>query len=139
VRSASAILQVLLLPVNGKGDMPLHYCYLPLQVGAERYNLFTGCPQARTATIVLRGGSEQVGLCSCCLVLAWLTPRKMLLHSFQTAALDKLRFCVAGKCLLDTGAFAVAIVAATNLTSSQFGLSTPLTFCYLPVFVCTVH
>lgn len=29
------------------------------QVGAERYNLFMGCPQARTATIVLRGGSEQ--------------------------------------------------------------------------------
>jgi chaperonin GroEL (HSP60 family) len=31
----------------------------PKKVGAERYNLFTGCPQARTATIVLRGGSEQ--------------------------------------------------------------------------------
>jgi T-complex protein 1 subunit eta len=30
-----------------------------LQVGGERYNLFTGCSQARTATIVLRGGSEQ--------------------------------------------------------------------------------
>ena len=29
------------------------------QVGAERYNVFTGCPRARTATIVLRGGSEQ--------------------------------------------------------------------------------
>ena len=29
------------------------------QVGAERYNLFTGCPHARTATLVLRGGSEQ--------------------------------------------------------------------------------
>ena len=29
------------------------------QVGAERYNLFKGCPQAKTATIVLRGGSEQ--------------------------------------------------------------------------------
>lgn len=29
------------------------------QVGGERYNLFTGCEQARTATIVLRGGSEQ--------------------------------------------------------------------------------
>eukprot|EP00771_Trimastix_marina_P000502 gnl/Trimastix_PCT/1521.p1 GENE.gnl/Trimastix_PCT/1521~~gnl/Trimastix_PCT/1521.p1 ORF type:complete len:585 (-),score=197.02 gnl/Trimastix_PCT/1521:27-1721(-) len=28
------------------------------QVGAERYNLFTGCPNARTATLVLRGGSE---------------------------------------------------------------------------------
>ncbi|KAK9846000.1 hypothetical protein WJX81_008028 [Elliptochloris bilobata] len=29
------------------------------QVGAERFNLFTGCPRARTATMVLRGGSEQ--------------------------------------------------------------------------------
>ena len=32
---------------------------LPQQVGAERYNLFTGCPKAKTATMVLRGGSEQ--------------------------------------------------------------------------------
>ena len=30
-----------------------------LQVGAERFNLFTGCPKAKTATMVLRGGSEQ--------------------------------------------------------------------------------
>lgn len=30
-----------------------------VQVGAERYNLFMGCPHARTATLVLRGGSEQ--------------------------------------------------------------------------------
>lgn len=29
------------------------------QVGNERYNLFMGCPQAKTATLVLRGGSEQ--------------------------------------------------------------------------------
>lgn len=29
------------------------------QVGDERYNVFTGCPSAQTATIVLRGGSEQ--------------------------------------------------------------------------------
>lgn len=29
------------------------------QVGGERYNLFTGCPEARTCTLVLRGGSEQ--------------------------------------------------------------------------------
>ncbi len=28
-------------------------------MGSERYNLFTGCPKARTATFVLRGGSEQ--------------------------------------------------------------------------------
>jgi len=30
-----------------------------IQVGAERYNFFTGCPQSRTCTIVLRGGAEQ--------------------------------------------------------------------------------
>jgi len=29
------------------------------QVGNERFNLFTGCPQALTATLVLRGGAEQ--------------------------------------------------------------------------------
>mmetsp|Transcript_3880 Transcript_3880/g.6085 ORF Transcript_3880/g.6085 Transcript_3880/m.6085 type:complete len:586 (-) Transcript_3880:140-1897(-) len=29
------------------------------QVGDERYNFFTGCPKAKTATIILRGGGEQ--------------------------------------------------------------------------------
>lgn len=29
------------------------------QVGAERFNFFTGCPHARAATILLRGGAEQ--------------------------------------------------------------------------------
>jgi len=29
------------------------------QIGSERYNLFTGCPLAKTATIILRGGGEQ--------------------------------------------------------------------------------
>ena len=29
------------------------------QVGAERFNIFSGCPNAKTATIVLRGGAEQ--------------------------------------------------------------------------------
>merc|ERR1712159_336452 len=29
------------------------------QVGDERYNVFTGCPETKTATIVLRGGAEQ--------------------------------------------------------------------------------
>ena len=28
-------------------------------MGAERFNLFKGCPKARTATMVLRGGSDQ--------------------------------------------------------------------------------
>jgi T-complex protein 1 subunit eta len=29
------------------------------QVGGERYNLFSGCPQSKTATIILRGGGDQ--------------------------------------------------------------------------------
>ncbi|ANB11447.1 Cct7p [Sugiyamaella lignohabitans] len=29
------------------------------QIGAERYNFFTGCPKAKTCTLVLRGGSDQ--------------------------------------------------------------------------------
>lgn len=29
------------------------------QIGAERFNLFRGCPQTKTCTIVLRGGAEQ--------------------------------------------------------------------------------
>lgn len=29
------------------------------QVGGERYNLFTGCSHAKTATIILRGGAQQ--------------------------------------------------------------------------------
>jgi T-complex protein 1 subunit eta len=29
------------------------------QIGSERYNLFSGCPQSKTATIILRGGGEQ--------------------------------------------------------------------------------
>jgi T-complex protein 1 subunit eta len=30
-----------------------------MQIGSDRYNLFTGCPRAKTATMILRGGSEQ--------------------------------------------------------------------------------
>jgi len=29
------------------------------QVGSERYNFFTGCPKAKAASIILRGGAEQ--------------------------------------------------------------------------------
>ncbi|CDF37510.1 unnamed protein product [Chondrus crispus] len=30
-----------------------------VQIGNERYNMFTGCAKAKTATIIVRGGSEQ--------------------------------------------------------------------------------
>ena len=29
------------------------------QIGSERYNLFRGCPYAKTCTLILRGGAEQ--------------------------------------------------------------------------------
>jgi T-complex protein 1 subunit eta len=29
------------------------------QVGGQRFNLFQGCPKAKTSTIVLRGGTQQ--------------------------------------------------------------------------------
>lgn len=31
-----------------------------VQIGSERFNLFKGCPQAKTCTLILRGGAEQV-------------------------------------------------------------------------------
>lgn len=34
------------------------------QVGNERFNIFNGCPSGQTATIVLRGGADQV----CCMM-----------------------------------------------------------------------
>jgi|Transcript_115826 T-complex protein 1 subunit eta len=30
-----------------------------MQIGAERYNLFTQCPQTKTSTIIIRGGAQQ--------------------------------------------------------------------------------
>ncbi|CAN6695208.1 unnamed protein product [Malus baccata var. baccata] len=34
-------------------------CFEERQVGNERFNIFSGCPSGRTATIVLRGGADQ--------------------------------------------------------------------------------
>lgn len=47
--------------VNNLIDEVLGTCELfeETQVGGERYNLFTGCPQAKTCTLILRGGAEQ--------------------------------------------------------------------------------
>ncbi|XP_071948217.1 T-complex protein 1 subunit eta-like isoform X2 [Antedon mediterranea] len=34
-------------------------CFEEEQIGGDRYNLFTGCPNAKTCTLILRGGAEQ--------------------------------------------------------------------------------
>lgn len=31
-----------------------------VQIGSDRYNVFKGCPQTKTCTLILRGGAEQV-------------------------------------------------------------------------------
>ncbi|XP_031567291.1 T-complex protein 1 subunit eta-like [Actinia tenebrosa] len=47
--------------VNGLTDDVLGRCELfeERQIGGERYNIFSGCPEAKTCTIILRGGAEQ--------------------------------------------------------------------------------
>ncbi|KAM4050832.1 LOW QUALITY PROTEIN: T-complex protein 1 subunit eta [Anomaloglossus baeobatrachus] len=47
--------------VNSLKDDVLGQCALfeEAQVGGERYNFFSGCPKAKTCTIILRGGAEQ--------------------------------------------------------------------------------
>lgn len=47
--------------VQNIGDQYIGRCenFEERQVGDERYNVFEGCPEAKTATFVLRGGAEQ--------------------------------------------------------------------------------
>ncbi|CAG9823979.1 unnamed protein product, partial [Phaedon cochleariae] len=47
--------------VNDIGDSVLGKCELfeERQIGGERYNFFQGCPNAKTCTLLLRGGAEQ--------------------------------------------------------------------------------
>lgn len=57
-KATGAVIQTSLEDLN---DSVLGSCekFEEKQVGSERYNFFTGCPQAKTATFILRGGSEQ--------------------------------------------------------------------------------
>ncbi len=47
--------------VNDVKDKHLGHCAIfeERQIGGERYNFFQGCPQAKTCTLILRGGAEQ--------------------------------------------------------------------------------
>uniref|UniRef100_A0A061R0E0 T-complex protein 1 subunit eta n=1 Tax=Tetraselmis sp. GSL018 TaxID=582737 RepID=A0A061R0E0_9CHLO len=60
-RVSSATGAVMQTTVNNMDPSVLGTCevFEEKQVGADRYNLFTGCPKARSCTMVLRGGSEQ--------------------------------------------------------------------------------
>jgi len=47
--------------VNGLTTNVLGTCgkFEEVQIGQERFNIFSGCPAAQTATMILRGGAEQ--------------------------------------------------------------------------------
>jgi T-complex protein 1 subunit eta len=61
LRLAKATGGVVQSTVNGLTDYVLGKCgkFEESQVGAERYNIFTGCPGTKSCTIVLRGGADQ--------------------------------------------------------------------------------
>lgn len=48
--------------VSGISEKDIGTCaeFEERQIGGDRYNLFRGCPEAKTCTLVLRGGAEQV-------------------------------------------------------------------------------
>ncbi|KRT83683.1 hypothetical protein AMK59_3522 [Oryctes borbonicus] len=60
-RTMKACGGAIMTTVNDLNEGVLGKCALfeEKQIGGERYNLFTGCPEARTCTLILRGGAEQ--------------------------------------------------------------------------------
>lgn len=51
--------QTSLNDLTGEGALGTCARFEERQVGAERFNIFTGCPRTRTCTLVLRGGAAQ--------------------------------------------------------------------------------
>jgi len=60
-RTAKATGGVTQTTTNGISEKILGTCekFEEVQIGNERYNMFTGCPAAKTVTIILRGGASQ--------------------------------------------------------------------------------
>jgi T-complex protein 1 subunit eta len=61
LRLAKATGAVLQTTLNGLTEDVLGTCgkFEEVQLGNERYNMFTGCPGTKSCTIVLRGGADQ--------------------------------------------------------------------------------
>lgn len=60
-RTMKACGGAILSTVHDLKDSNLGSCALfeERQVGGERFNIFNGCPNAKTCTLILRGGAEQ--------------------------------------------------------------------------------
>jgi len=60
-RTMKACGGAVLTTVQDLNDSVLGHCaeFEECQIGGERYNIFKGCPNAKTCTMILRGGAEQ--------------------------------------------------------------------------------
>lgn len=60
-RVAKATGGVIQTTINGIEEQVLGHCgkFEEVQLGAERFNMFTKCPSTKSVTIVLRGGAAQ--------------------------------------------------------------------------------
>ena len=60
--ATGAMVQTTVNGLNTNPELVLGSCdvFEEKQVGNERFNIFRGCPGSKSATIVLRGGAEQV-------------------------------------------------------------------------------
>lgn len=104
------------------------------QIGGDRYNLFRGCPEAKTCTLVLRGGAEQViAEVERSLHDAIMIVKRAVTHSSVVAGggaiemelskyLREYSKTVAGKQQLIIGAFARALEVIPRLLCENAGL-----------------
>lgn len=60
-RTVKAVGGVIQTSVNDIKEEHLGFCgsFEEKQIGGDRFNIFQGCPKAKTCTLVLRGGAEQ--------------------------------------------------------------------------------
>lgn len=58
-KATGGVIQTSLSDLTAPGVMGTCADFEERQIGGERFNVFKGCPQAKTATMILRGGSEQ--------------------------------------------------------------------------------
>ena len=103
-------------------------------MGGERFNFFSGCPQAKTCTIVLRGGAEQfIAEAERSLHDAIMNTRRLLknpsviagggaIEMELSAHLREYSRTIFGKSQLLIGAFAKALEVIPRQVSSNAGM-----------------
>lgn len=126
-----------LLPTNKQQFLGTCGCFEEVQIGAERYNLFTQCQQAKTCTMILRGGSEQfISEVERSLHDAVMITKRVIrfpnivagggaLEMEVSRSLKEYANSIEGKQQLVIGAFAKAFEVIPRQLSDNCGLDTP--------------